>query len=51
MNVGTILGKFFLGSTSANMAFAGDGRLIILAETKIFLAHIAAKGISLGGPS
>ncbi|KAK0186535.1 calcium-dependent phosphotriesterase [Armillaria mellea] len=48
---GTILGKFFLGSTSANMAFAGDGRLIILAETKIFLAHIAAKGISLGGPS
>lgn len=48
---GTILGKFFLGSTSANMAFAGDGRLVILAETKIFLAHIAAQEISLGGPS
>ncbi|KAJ3517416.1 hypothetical protein NMY22_g13973 [Coprinellus aureogranulatus] len=26
-SVGTLLGKFFVGSTSANMAFAGDGRL------------------------
>ncbi|KAK0458886.1 calcium-dependent phosphotriesterase [Desarmillaria tabescens] len=48
---GIILGKFFLGTTSANMAFAGDGRLLILADTKIILAHIAAKGVSLGGPS
>ncbi|RDB26751.1 Gluconolactonase [Hypsizygus marmoreus] len=42
---GVLLGKFFLGATSANMVFAGDGRLVILAETKIFLANIAAKGI------
>ncbi|KAJ2926444.1 hypothetical protein H1R20_g10650, partial [Candolleomyces eurysporus] len=42
---GTLLGKFFINSTSANMAFAGDGRLVILAETKIFLAKIAAKPI------
>ncbi|KAF8880549.1 D-lactonohydrolase-like protein [Infundibulicybe gibba] len=42
---GTLLGKFFVGSTSANMVFAGDGRLVIMAETKIFLAHIAAKEI------
>ncbi|KAF8066762.1 D-lactonohydrolase-like protein [Lyophyllum atratum] len=42
---GTLLGKFFLGTTSANMVFAKDGRLVILAETKIFVADIAAKGI------
>ncbi|KAG6888083.1 hypothetical protein C0995_010786 [Termitomyces sp. Mi166 len=42
---GTLLGKFFLGMTSANMVFAADGRLVILAETKIFVADIAAKGI------
>ncbi|KDR79184.1 hypothetical protein GALMADRAFT_137071 [Galerina marginata CBS 339.88] len=40
---GTLLGKFFIGSTSANMVFAGDGRLVIMAETKIFVAKIAAK--------
>lgn len=40
---GTLLGKFFLGTTSANMIFAGDGNLVIMAETKIFVAKIAAK--------
>ncbi|KAF6760452.1 D-lactonohydrolase-like protein [Ephemerocybe angulata] len=40
---GTLIGKFFIGTGSANMVFAGDGRLVILAETKIFLAKIAAK--------
>ncbi|KAG7440453.1 D-lactonohydrolase-like protein [Guyanagaster necrorhizus] len=49
-NEGTLIGKFFLGMTSANMVFAGNGRLIILAETKVFLAKIAAKGVRLGGP-
>ncbi|GLB41030.1 putative SMP-30/Gluconolaconase/LRE-like region [Lyophyllum shimeji] len=43
-NEGTLLGKFFLGTTSANMVFAKEGRLVILAETKIFVADIAAKG-------
>ena len=47
---GTLLGKFFLGSVSANMIFAGDGRLVILAETKIFLARIAAQEIRLEFP-
>lgn len=46
---GTLLGKFFIGTISANMVFAGNGRLVILAETKVFLAHIAAKGFPLGG--
>ncbi|KAF9465894.1 calcium-dependent phosphotriesterase [Collybia nuda] len=42
---GTLLGKFFLGTTSANMVFTKDGRLVIMAETKIFVANIAAQGI------
>ncbi|KAF8953596.1 calcium-dependent phosphotriesterase [Flammula alnicola] len=40
---GTLLGKFFTGTTSANMVFAGDGRLVIMAVTQIFVAKIAAK--------
>ena len=47
---GTLLGKFFLGTISANFIFAGDGRLVILAETKIFLARIAAQGDKLEFP-
>ena len=47
---GTLLGKFFLGSVSGNFIFAGDGRLVILAETKIFLASIAAQGNRLEFP-
>ncbi|KAL0064547.1 hypothetical protein AAF712_008492 [Marasmius tenuissimus] len=46
---GDLIGKFFLGTTSANMVFAGDGRLVILAETAVYLAKIAAKGFPLGG--
>lgn len=42
---GTLLGKFFLETTSANMVFAGNGRLVIMAETKIFVAKIAAQEI------
>ncbi|KDR73371.1 hypothetical protein GALMADRAFT_142472 [Galerina marginata CBS 339.88] len=41
---GVLLGKVFIGSDVANMAFAGDGNLIVLANTSIFLAKIAAKG-------
>lgn len=41
------MGKIFLGVSSANMAFAGKGRLLIMADTKIFLANIAAEGQNL----
>ena len=44
---GKLLGKFFTGKTSANMAFAGKGRLVILAETEVYLANIAADGLDL----
>ncbi|KZV79538.1 calcium-dependent phosphotriesterase [Exidia glandulosa HHB12029] len=47
---GVLLGKFFVGAVSANMVFAGDGRLAILAETNVYLVHLAAKGFSLSGP-
>ncbi|PPQ96414.1 hypothetical protein CVT26_005093 [Gymnopilus dilepis] len=40
---GVLLGKVFIGSDVANMAFAGDGNLIVLANTSVFLARIAAK--------
>ncbi|KAJ7639346.1 D-lactonohydrolase-like protein [Roridomyces roridus] len=35
---GVLLGKFYVGGNSANMAFASDGRLVILAETAIYMA-------------
>ena len=47
---GTLLGKFFLGSVSSNFIFAGDRRLVILAETKIYLAKIAAQEIRIEFP-
>ncbi|KAJ6581078.1 hypothetical protein B0H19DRAFT_1113537 [Mycena capillaripes] len=43
---GTLLGKVFLGVGSSNMIFAGN-RLILMADTKIYLAEIAAEGVDL----
>jgi gluconolactonase len=42
---GDLLGKFFLGKTAANLVFAGEGNLVILAETEIYLAKLAEDGI------
>ncbi|KAF8589079.1 D-lactonohydrolase-like protein [Ramaria rubella] len=39
---GVLLGKVFLGMSSANHIFAGQGRLVVLADTKIFLVEFAA---------
>ncbi|KAJ7230568.1 D-lactonohydrolase-like protein [Mycena pura] len=44
---GTLLGKVFLGVGSASMAFAGANRLIIMADTRVYLAEIAAEGVNL----
>ncbi|PON30796.1 hypothetical protein TGAM01_v200216 [Trichoderma gamsii] len=41
---GTLLGKIFLGEASANFQFAGDGRMVIGAETHLYYATLAAKG-------
>ena len=45
---GTLIGKFFLGTSSANMAFVGEGKLAILAETAIYLVQgLKADGLEL----
>ncbi|KAG6359995.1 hypothetical protein INS49_011051 [Diaporthe citri] len=41
---GKLLGKIYLGGTSANFKFAGDGRMVICAETKLFYATFNASG-------
>jgi len=35
---GTLLGKYFIGSTSANFVFANK-KLVILAETAVYVAE------------
>jgi len=41
---GILLGKIFVGSTSANNVFAGKGKMVIMGETKIILVEFAAEG-------
>lgn len=41
---GLLIGKIFLGETSANFQFAGTGRMVICAETRLFYAELAATG-------
>ena len=43
---GTLIGKFFLNSTTAEMIFTKSG-LLILDEERIYLADIQAQGIDL----
>ncbi|TFK32984.1 D-lactonohydrolase-like protein [Crucibulum laeve] len=44
-NEGVLLGKIFMGTTVVNMVFAGDGRLVMLTGSKVYLAKIAAEEI------
>ncbi|VDB92370.1 unnamed protein product [Peniophora sp. CBMAI 1063] len=45
---GSLIGKFFLGTSSANMAFVGEGKLAILAETAVYLVQgLRAEGLEL----
>ncbi|KAH7026373.1 uncharacterized protein B0I36DRAFT_330524 [Microdochium trichocladiopsis] len=41
---GKLLGKIYLGETSANFNFAGNGRMVICAETNLYFAEFAAVG-------
>ncbi len=41
---GTLIGKIFLGKTCANFNFAGDGRMVILAEDDLYYATVNASG-------
>lgn len=37
---GKLVGKIYLGTTSANFQIAGDGRMVICAETKLYYATL-----------
>ncbi|KAI2620080.1 calcium-dependent phosphotriesterase [Hypoxylon sp. NC1633] len=41
---GKLIGKIFLGKTSANFNFAGDGRMVICAEEDLYYATLGASG-------
>ncbi len=41
---GKLIGKIHLGTTAANFQFAGNGRMVICAETKLYYASLAASG-------
>lgn len=43
---GTLIGKFFLNSTSSNMVFTNSG-LLILDEERVYLANIQTQGVNL----
>ncbi|KOS23358.1 Gluconolactonase [Escovopsis weberi] len=40
---GTLLGKIFTAGVVANFQFAGDGRIVILGETRLYYAQLGAK--------
>ncbi|EKV08593.1 Six-bladed beta-propeller, TolB-like [Penicillium digitatum] len=41
---GKLIGKIYIGSTTANFNFAGEGRMVICAETDLYYATVAAAG-------
>lgn len=41
---GVLLGKIYLGEGSANFQFAGQGRMVICAETRLYYVQLAAEG-------
>ena len=41
---GKLIGKIYLGATSANFRFAGKGRMVIAAEENLYYATLAATG-------
>jgi gluconolactonase len=41
---GKLIGKIYLGTTSANFQWAGKGRMVILAETELYFATLASEG-------
>lgn len=41
---GKLLGKIYLGETSANFRFAGDGRVVIAAEQDLYYVTWNATG-------
>ena len=44
---GKPLGEIYLGTTSANFQFAGQGRMVICAETELYYVELAAQGADI----
>ncbi|KAL1877494.1 hypothetical protein Daus18300_002481 [Diaporthe australafricana] len=44
---GKLIGKIYTGTVVANFQFAGNGRMIITGQTKLFYATLAASGVGL----
>ncbi|KAI8244592.1 Gluconolactonase [Colletotrichum sp. SAR 10_96] len=44
---GKLIGKIYTGTTAANFQFAGNGRMIITGQTKLFYVTLAASGVEL----
>ncbi|KAK1584795.1 D-lactonohydrolase [Colletotrichum navitas] len=44
---GKLIGKIYTGAVAANFQFAGDGRMVITGQTKLFYATFAASGVAL----
>lgn len=44
---GVRLGTIFTGRTAANFQFAGQGRMVIMGETQLFYATLAATGAAV----
>jgi gluconolactonase len=41
------LGKIYLGEGSANFQFAGKGRMVICAETRLYYVTLGAEGAAI----
>jgi len=39
-----LIGKIFLGTTSANFRFVGKGKMVVAAETKLYYVTLEAEG-------
>jgi gluconolactonase len=44
---GKLLGKIYLSTTSANFQFAGQGRMVICAETQLYYVTLGATGAAI----
>jgi gluconolactonase len=44
---GQLIGKIYLGTTTANFQFAGQGRMVICAETELYYATLGATGADI----
>ncbi|KAK7735135.1 hypothetical protein SLS63_004123 [Diaporthe eres] len=44
---GKLIGKIYTGAVAANFQFAGNGRMIITGQTKLFYVTLAASGVGI----